>query len=52
MGTILGISMPYFGGPYWDKWIIMAMPPGAFFMLGIVVWVLRSIELRREREKK
>jgi Na+-transporting NADH:ubiquinone oxidoreductase subunit D len=48
MGTLLGLPMPYFSGPYWDPWIIMVMPPGAFFMLGLVVWVFRSIQLDRE----
>jgi len=43
MGTLLGYPMPYFSGPYWDKWIIMVMPPGAFFMLAIVTWVFRSL---------
>lgn len=52
MGTILGYTMPYFSGPYWDKWIIMVAPPGAFFMLGVVTWIFRSIEIRREQEKK
>jgi Na+-transporting NADH:ubiquinone oxidoreductase subunit D len=48
MGTLLGIPMPYFSGPYWDPWIIMVMPPGAFFMLGLVVWVFRSVQSARE----
>ena len=52
MGTFLGISMPYFNGPHWDKWIIMVMPPGAFFMLAVVVWVFRSIQAAKEDEKK
>jgi Na+-transporting NADH:ubiquinone oxidoreductase subunit D len=52
MGTFLGISMPYFSGPYWDKWIIMVMPPGAFFMLAVVVWVFRSIQAAKEDETK
>jgi hypothetical protein len=26
------------------------MPPGAFFMLAIVVWVFRSIQMAREEE--
>ncbi len=52
MGTILGYPMPYFSGPYWDKWIIMVAPPGAFFMLGVVTWVFRSIEIRREQNTK
>lgn len=44
MGTFLGWSVPYFSGPNWDKWIIMVMPPGAFFMLGIVTWIFRSLQ--------
>lgn len=43
MGTILGMAMPYFSTPHWDKWIIMVMPPGAFFTLAAVLWVCRSI---------
>ena len=52
MGTLLGYQMPYFSGPYWDKWIVMVMPPGAFFMLGIVTWVLRSIQMSGEDKNK
>ena len=43
MGTWLGIEIPYFATS-WDKWIIMVMPPGAFFMLAVVVWFFRSIQ--------
>jgi Na+-transporting NADH:ubiquinone oxidoreductase subunit D len=52
MGTFLGFAVPYFSGPYWDKWIIMVMPPGAFFMLAVVVWVFRSIQLTKEDKSK
>jgi Na+-transporting NADH:ubiquinone oxidoreductase subunit D len=48
MGTFLGFAVPYFSAPYWDKWIIMVMPPGAFFMLGIVVWIFRTIALPKD----
>ena len=48
MGTFLGVAVPFFSGPYWDKWIIMVMPPGAFFMLAVVVWVFRSIQAAQE----
>lgn len=51
MGTFLGFAVPYFSGPYWDKWIIMVMPPGAFFMLGIVVWIFRSIPSSKLEEQ-
>ncbi|MCA1810370.1 MAG: NADH:ubiquinone reductase (Na(+)-transporting) subunit D, partial [Lentisphaerae bacterium] len=42
MGTLLGQPMPYFASAYWDNWIIMVMPPGAFFMLATVLWICRS----------
>ncbi|MHC4758389.1 MAG: Rnf-Nqr domain containing protein [Planctomycetota bacterium] len=52
MGTFMGVALPYFSGPYWDKWIIMVMPPGAFFMLGIVTWILRSFEIKTEEKPR
>ncbi len=52
MGTFLGLSVPYFSGPHWDKWIIMVMPPGAFFMLAIVTWIFRSIQAVKEDKAK
>jgi Na+-transporting NADH:ubiquinone oxidoreductase subunit D len=52
MGTFLGFSVPYFSGPHWDKWIIMVMPPGAFFMLAIVTWIFRSVQAAKEEKTK
>jgi Na+-transporting NADH:ubiquinone oxidoreductase subunit D len=52
MGTFLGLPVPYFSSQYWDKWIIMVMPPGAFFMLGIITWIFRSIGIEKENDKK
>jgi Na+-transporting NADH:ubiquinone oxidoreductase subunit D len=52
MGTFMGISAPYFSGQSWDKWIIMVMPPGAFFMLGIVTWFFRSIQTEKKEVAK
>ena len=52
MGTFGGLAVPYFSSPAWDKWIIMVMPPGAFFMLAIVVWVFRSIQIDKEEKAK
>jgi len=52
MGTFLGHAVPYFSSEYWDKWIIMVMPPGAFFMLAIVTWIFRSIQLSKQEKKK
>lgn len=50
MGSILGIPMPYFS-TIWDKWTIMVMPPGAFFMLAIIIWFFRSISSKTEEAK-
>ena len=39
-GTYLGYTVL---GDWWVPWLFMVMPPGAFFVLGIYIWVLRSI---------
>jgi Na+-transporting NADH:ubiquinone oxidoreductase subunit D len=39
-GTIFGITLL---GSWWTPWIIMVLPPGAFFVLGLYIWLLRSI---------
>ena len=41
MGTLFGWPVPFFSTT-WDKWIIMVMPPGAFFTLALVIWFFRS----------
>ncbi len=51
MGTLLGIPVPFFSSPLWDRWIIMVMPPGAFFTLAIIVWLARSIQPAEEPKK-
>jgi len=39
-GTILGLRiMPGF----WTNWRVMAMAPGAFFVLAIYLWIFRSL---------
>jgi len=30
------------------QWVIMIMPPGAFFVLAGIVWIARSVDLRRQ----
>jgi Na+-transporting NADH:ubiquinone oxidoreductase subunit D len=50
MGSLLGIPMPFFSSPLWDRWIIMVMPPGAFFTLAVIVWLARTVQ--RERGQK
>ena len=49
MGSILGVPIPYFSSG-WDRWIIMVMPPGAFFTLACLIWVFRSIPSGKEEE--
>jgi len=53
MGTLFGYPMPYFSTRFWDSWVIMVMPPGAFFTLACVVWFFRSRQsIRQEAPKK
>ncbi|MBP8910198.1 MAG: NADH:ubiquinone reductase (Na(+)-transporting) subunit D [Phycisphaerae bacterium] len=52
LGTFLGRPVPFFSGPAWDKWIIMVTPPGAFFMLAMVVWFFRWVQQRGQEAKK
>ncbi len=33
---------------WWRNWTLMVMPPGAFFVLAIVVWAARAYSMRRE----
>ena len=39
-GTIMGYQIL---GSWWTPWILMVMPPGAFLVLGLYIWVLRTI---------
>jgi Na+-transporting NADH:ubiquinone oxidoreductase subunit D len=39
-GSIFGINIL---GDSWVSWTLMIMPPGAFFMLAIVVWVSKNL---------
>ncbi len=48
-GTFWGI--PIFGD-WWTNWAIMIMPPGAFFMLAVFIWVVKGVFLKPEEEKK
>jgi Na+-transporting NADH:ubiquinone oxidoreductase subunit D len=39
-GTLLGISvMPN----SFEKWVVMTMAPGAFFLLGLAIWISRAL---------
>ncbi len=46
-GSIFGYSLPGLG-TWWRPWTIMIMPPGAFFVLAIAIWIARSYAMRRE----
>lgn len=50
MGSLLGIPMPFFSSASWDRWIIMVMPPGAFFTLAVIVWIARSVGKDQEQK--
>lgn len=39
-GTLFG--QPVLGA-WWTNWSLMIMPPGAFFMLGLLIWVARNL---------
>jgi Na+-transporting NADH:ubiquinone oxidoreductase subunit D len=39
-GTILGFRVMPDG---WTNWVVMAMAPGAFFVLSIFIWITRSL---------
>jgi len=39
-GTLLGYPLM---GAGWTDWVIMVLPPGAFIVLGVYIWILRSV---------
>jgi Na+-transporting NADH:ubiquinone oxidoreductase subunit D len=39
-GTLLGFRVTPGG---WDNWVVMAMAPGAFFVLGVFLWITRTL---------
>lgn len=43
-GTVLGYPIM---GNSWEPWVVMAMPPGAFIVLGVYIWVLRTISRQK-----
>ncbi|KAB3529062.1 NADH:ubiquinone reductase (Na(+)-transporting) subunit D [Alkaliphilus serpentinus] len=38
-------------GGWWPRWIFMIMPPGAFFMLAIVIWVANTLSAKSEEDQ-
>lgn len=39
-GSIFGFHVL---GSWWVNWTLMIMPPGAFFMLGILIWITKNM---------
>ena len=39
-GTLMGYPVM---GKNWTPWVVMVMPPGAFIVLGVYIWIFRSI---------
>lgn len=48
-GSIWGIHVL---GSWWTNWSIMVMPPGAFFMLAIFIWIVRGVFIEPKAEPK
>ncbi len=48
-GSIFGIQIL---GDWWTPWTLMIMPPGAFFILAIVIWIAKTIYPDKEEEVK
>jgi Na+-transporting NADH:ubiquinone oxidoreductase subunit D len=44
-GTLWGVQIL---GSWWTNWSIMIMPPGAFFMLAIFIWVVKEVFIKEE----
>ena len=39
-GTLLGWKVTPAG---WENWVVMTMAPGAFFLLGVAIWISKTI---------
>lgn len=48
-GSLFGIQVM---GDSWVSWSIMIMPPGAFFMLGILIWFLHTLKKENQEVTK
>jgi len=40
-GTLLGWQVMPVG---WENWVVMTMAPGAFFVLGLAIWISRALQ--------
>lgn len=50
-GTLLGYTLPA-REIWWHQWTIMVMPPGAFFMLAIVTWISRKLQISAKQAEQ
>jgi len=39
-GTLMGMRVTPGG---WENWVVMSMAPGAFFLLGLAIWISKAI---------
>ncbi len=46
-GTLLNIRVV---GESWTNWVVMAMAPGGFFLLALIVWIGRTLQLERSMD--
>lgn len=44
-GSLWGVKIL---GSWWTNWSIMIMPPGAFFMLAVFIWIVKETFLKGE----
>jgi len=44
-GTILGFNVNFVG---FETWTIMVMPPAAFFLVGVMIWIVNNIMARKQ----
>lgn len=48
-GTVFGIKVL---GDWWTPWTIMIMPPAAFFLLAVAIWISKTIQDKKKDDKK
>jgi Na(+)-translocating NADH:ubiquinone oxidoreductase D subunit len=48
-GTLLGFSVMPDG---WENWVVMTMAPGAFFLLGLTLWISRALTEAKAEDKE
>jgi Na+-transporting NADH:ubiquinone oxidoreductase subunit D len=39
-------------GSWWTRWTVMVTPPGAFFVLAALVWIVNAVWKQRDEPKK